>query len=120
MAAARARSRGGHFLPHMKRSVIRLNTQKPIIATEDLVVHDEVLGIDRKIVAGQPVPPDLIEPYRKAGGEASNDENYSDLTVDELQARADQLGVEVDGTGADGKVLKKDLVAALEKRDAAA
>lgn len=38
------------------------------IATEDRVVHDEQLGIDRKIVAGQPVPPDLVDAYEAAGG----------------------------------------------------
>jgi hypothetical protein len=36
------------------------------IATEDVVVHDDALGINRKIIAGTQVPPDLIDAYEKA------------------------------------------------------
>jgi hypothetical protein len=42
-----------------------------VIATEDAIVHDDVLGIDRKVFAGQPVPPDLVDAYK--GGVRSGD-----------------------------------------------
>jgi hypothetical protein len=37
-----------------------------------------------------------------------------DMTVEELQAEADRLGLEVKGTGKDGNVLRKDLESALK------
>lgn len=37
----------------------------------------------------------------------------SQLTVEELQALADERGLEIEGTGAAGKVVKADLVKAL-------
>lgn len=44
------------------------------IAEKDDVIHDENLGIDRKIFAGQPVPPDLVDAYNagKSGGSKSS------------------------------------------------
>lgn len=54
------------------------------------------------------------------GGDAgATSKGYSDLTVEELTAKADERKLEVTGTGANDKVLKKDLVAALEAADAA-
>jgi hypothetical protein len=44
-----------------------MQTTDPVIATEDRTVHDEALGIDRKVFAGQPVPPDLVDAYNEAG-----------------------------------------------------
>lgn len=38
------------------------------VATKDVVVHDEDMGIDRKVFAGQSVPPDLIDAYNDAVG----------------------------------------------------
>lgn len=93
-----------------------------VIATSDLVVHDEALEIDRKIIAGQPVPPDLLDAYAEQTGDdvsATAEEpsvavaSYDDQSVDELQAEADRRGLEVEGTGKDGNVLKADLIAAL-------
>lgn len=40
--------------------------------------------------------------------------NYDDMGVEDLQAEADRRGLEVEGTGANGNVLKKDLVDALK------
>lgn len=37
-----------------------------VIAEHDAVVTDEQYGFDRQIVAGQPVPPELEEAYKKA------------------------------------------------------
>lgn len=54
-------------------------------------------------------------------GDADSDasEGYDAQTVDELEAEASRRGIEVTGTGKDGNVLKKDLVAALEADDKA-
>lgn len=41
------------------------------------------------------------------------DPSYDDMTVEQLQALADERALEVEGTGTDGRVLKADLVAAL-------
>ena len=38
------------------------------VAKETVVVHDEALGIDRRVLEGKPVPPDLVEAYEKATG----------------------------------------------------
>lgn len=40
-------------------------------ATHTKIVRDDSIGIDRRVVAGQPIPPDLVEAYETAGGEAS-------------------------------------------------
>ena len=42
---------------------------------------------------------------------------YEGWSVDDLQTEADSRNLEVEGTGSNGKVLKKDLVAALEASD---
>lgn len=41
------------------------------------------------------------------------DPSYDDMTVDELQALADERGVTVEGTGKEGRVVKADLISAL-------
>lgn len=46
-------------------------------------------------------------------------ESYDDMGVDELKAEVDRRSLDVTGTGKDGNVLKKDLVAALEADDKA-
>lgn len=43
---------------------------------------------------------------------------YREMSVDDLQAEADSRGLTVEGTGANGNVLKEDLVGALEAHDA--
>jgi hypothetical protein len=94
------------------------------IAVRDMVVHDDNIGIDRQIKGGQAVPPDLIDAYNAEIGNApASDQgepvDYDSQQVDDLQAEADRRGLEVEGTGADGNVLKKDLVAALKAAGAA-
>ena len=34
-----------------------------VIATETVVVHDDTLNIDRRVVEGLPVPRDLVDAY---------------------------------------------------------
>jgi hypothetical protein len=43
----------------------------PEIAKTDQVVRDQVMGIDRQVLAGQPVPPELLDAYHEAGGETT-------------------------------------------------
>lgn len=38
-----------------------------VIATETVVVHDDTLNIDRRVVEGQPVPRDLVNAYEGRG-----------------------------------------------------
>lgn len=51
------------------------------------------------------------------GDAGSGSSGYSGQSVEELQAEADKRGLEVEGTGKNGNVLKGDLVAALEQDD---
>lgn len=73
------------------------------------------------LLEGSEVPEwatDLVHPDNLTiGGDSGADKGYEGQTVDELQAEADRRGLEVEGTGKDGNVLKGDLVAALEADD---
>lgn len=69
-----------------------------------------------KAWGGDEVEDDKAEGSGDAG---STSKGYTDLTVEELTEKADERKLEVTGTGANDKVLKKDLVAALEAADAA-
>jgi hypothetical protein len=92
-----------------------------VIATEDKIVHDDALNIDRKVFAGQPVPPDLVDAYnggtRASDGSDAQGEaiDYGSWDVDDLESKAKELGVydDIEGTGANGNVVKADLVKAL-------
>jgi hypothetical protein len=48
---------------------------------------------------------------------SEDEETYDEMTVEELQAEAAGRELHVEGTGADGNVLKADLVAALHADD---
>jgi hypothetical protein len=50
-------------------------------------------------------------------GSGSSSSSYSGQSVEELQAEADKRGLTVEGSGKDGNVLKRDLVAAHEQDD---
>lgn len=97
----------------------------PPVASETVVVHDHELGIDRRVVAGQRVPPDLVAAYRtKVGDDATAEDPpevptvaYDDQTPEQLAALATQRGLDVKGSGRDGKPLKADLVRAHEAHD---
>lgn len=43
-----------------------------VIAEKTMFVHDDVIGIDRQIIAGQAVPLDLVEVYEKESGKSSS------------------------------------------------
>lgn len=47
---------------------------KLIIARESVVVRDDALDFDRQIIAGQHVPPELLEAYEKATGDTRSRE----------------------------------------------
>lgn len=72
-------------------------------------------------VTGDTGGPDTPAPDASVTGPgdvpAGSPDSYDDLTVPELQDLADERGLQVEGTGADGNVLKGDLVAALEADD---
>ena len=55
----------------------------------------------------------------EAGALEGEGDSYAAQSVEELQAEADSRGLEVEGSGADGRVLKADLVTALEAHDEA-
>lgn len=38
------------------------------IAKQSMTLTDKALGIDRRVIEGQPIPPDLEEQYEEAGG----------------------------------------------------
>jgi pyruvate/2-oxoglutarate dehydrogenase complex dihydrolipoamide acyltransferase (E2) component len=94
------------------------------VAKEDKVVDIQLAGVtvQRKVIAGSPIPPDLIDAYNSAGGETAASEtasetDYSKLQVEDLEQLAEERGLEVEGTGKDGNVVKADLVKALQHSD---
>lgn len=97
-----------------------------VIAKETVDLRDPNLGITRRVIEGQPVPPDLVAAYSKEVGDSDaaaaaaeeGDTSYSKQRVEDLREEADRRGLEVEGTGADGNVVKDDLVKALEADDA--
>lgn len=107
--------------PTETRSRLTGDTARPVIAKQDIIVHDEAMGIDRRLFAGQEVPPDLVKAYKTGVGESTDEPGpetgYEDQSVDELEVEADRRDLKVEGTGKDGNVLKADLVAALEADD---
>lgn len=73
------------------------------------------------LLAGDPRPDwakDLVSDDNLGDSSDSDGGGYTG-TKDELQAEADERGLEVEGSGANGNVTKADLIAALEADDAA-
>lgn len=73
------------------------------------------------VLAGDPRPDwakDLIHDDNLEDAKGSDSGSNYTGTKDELQAEADKRGLEVEGTGKDGAVVKADLVKALEADDA--
>jgi hypothetical protein len=103
------RNSAGRFTPIGIRSHLTL-TGDPIvsvIAREDLVVHDDNLGIDRKLFAGQEVPPDLVDAYAKATG--------ANVDPSDEVVEADRLGA-AHGTGTSTGVVPEDTAASKSSR----
>lgn len=103
-----------------------LETHAPgtVIAAKTITVHDDAIGIDRRLIAGQPVPRDLVNAYNAAigGDDEAGDSpagKYADWKRPALEAEVDERELDITGTGANGNVLVKDLIAALEANDAA-
>jgi hypothetical protein len=99
-----------------------ITNAKPVLATETVVVWDDDMKINRKVFAGQNVPPDLVPAYREATGkDTSSDEpvDYESWTSEALAEEAARRGLTVEGTGANGNVVKADNIAALEAADEA-
>jgi hypothetical protein len=61
----------------------------------------------------------VLPPEPSTVGAADEPVDYAELSKDELQAEVDRRGITVEGSGANGNVVKDDLVAALEADDAA-
>lgn len=84
------------------------------------VQEAEVDGI-RLSQGGEPVEltDDQLKRLRAAGAKVSEQEaeDYSALSKDDLEKEAASRGLEVEGSGADGNVVKDDLVSALEESD---
>jgi hypothetical protein len=69
-----------------------------VIASETKIVHDPVLDIDRQVIAGQPVPPDLVDAYKQEGGSVTDTpavavQGDEELAGEELDARAAELNI---------------------------
>jgi hypothetical protein len=78
------------------------------VSDADLLAECQARGI---------FPPD--ENVVANASDESGGTDYGKQTVTELEETADHRGLEVEGTGKDGKVLKQDLVDALAADDAA-
>jgi pyruvate/2-oxoglutarate dehydrogenase complex dihydrolipoamide acyltransferase (E2) component len=99
------------------------------LAKEDAVVDQELdhgVTVQRKIMAGTRVPPDLIEAYEEKTGTTTvaadtspgdTVPDYDAMSVEELEAeiaKRDDIDRDaIQGTGKDGNVVKADLVKAL-------
>lgn len=67
------------------------------IATKDKIVRDPVMGIDRRVLAGQEVPPDLLVAYEEAGGEISSSRPSSPgrvIAAETVTLRDEALGID--------------------------
>lgn len=86
------------------------------------------MALDRKIAAAEAAgDSEAAEAYRarlgQTGADAGTDDGAVDYEADgwskdELQAEAEKRGLTVEGSGANGNVVKADLIAALQKNDA--
>lgn len=111
-------------MPIKYGSNLRGGDVAPVRATQDATVTQIIehgVEIQRKVFAGEMVPPDLVDAYADATGDrvssADTSVDYDAMNVDQLEAEIaerDDIDLDsIDGTGKDGKVVKADLVKAL-------
>jgi hypothetical protein len=120
-SAGRFTSFRGGIRGHVHLDGRSTTVAEQVIATEDKIVHDDLLNIDRKVFAGQPVPPELVDAYngdtRASDGSDPDGSavDYESQSAEQLEAEAKQRGIydDIEGTGANGNVVKADLVKAL-------
>jgi hypothetical protein len=97
---------------------VKLATSEPVIATEDRTVHDNALKIDRKVFAGQPIPPDLVDAYRRmddvAPAPGTPPDSYKGLKQPALKGLLTERGVAFPS----GPVSNAKLIELLEAADA--
>lgn len=93
--------------------------RRDAVLTVDEAVADRLIAAGVAVREGErPTPADdepVIEPEADSSAEdgPGSEPDLDGLTVPELEDLAQQRGVEVEGTGADGRVLKADLLKAL-------
>jgi hypothetical protein len=67
-----------------------------LIADRDLVVKDPILGFDRQIVAGAPVPPELQDGYEQQGGGKKDEPSQADQAKPPRSKRSSSAGAAAD------------------------
>lgn len=91
------------------------------LAKQSMTVHDKALGIDRRLIEGQPIPPDLVEAYEEAGGtvEDSDPSQPVSLVGGPVVKATEDATIEIDTYGVKslrkvfaGEVVAPDLVEA--------
>lgn len=95
----------------------------PPVAEETRLVKNPYLGITQRVLAGQPIPPDLVEAYAsgetvKARSITPNTTTPGEFDVNtaskkDLEAEAKRRELTITGTGSQGNVTKEDLQKAL-------
>lgn len=96
----------------MKYTVIRENPET--LQSEALLQGEPVPAWAKDLVHAD----DLESSSKSQSSSGSSGPDYSKMTPAELQGEADKRELEVEGSGANGNVVKADLVSALEADDA--
>jgi hypothetical protein len=78
----------------------------PVIAETTKIVRDPDMNIDREVLAGQPIPPDLIKAYEGTAGSGKSPTTAAAVEVPDMATATDE---DLDTFAKDSNV--KDLVA---------
>lgn len=84
-------------------------------ALNETVAGGHYIGVDGKPHDAEGNPVSGGKSAAKSGG-SKESTDWESMTVEELEAETE--GMEIEGTGSNGRVLKADMVAALQQRDA--